>query len=318
MDLKSLLMMMMEDFKKEIQENTAKQIETLKEETQKSLKELEENTNKQVMELNKTIQDLKMEVETKKKSQRETILEIEILGKKSGTIDANISNRVQEMEERILGAQDSIENTGTTIKENTKCKKILTQTIQEIQVTMRRPNLGLIGIDKNEDFQLKGPANIFHKIIQENFSNLKKKMTMNLQEAYRTPNRLDQKRNSSQHIIIRTTNALNKDKILKAVRGKGQVTYKGRSIQITPDFSPETMKARQFWTDVIQSQREHKCQPRLLYPVKLLIAMDGETKVFHDKTKFTKYLSTNLALQRIITGKHQNKVRKYTLEKARK
>jgi hypothetical protein len=43
---------------------------------------------------------------------------------------------------------------------------------------------------------------------------------MNIQEAYRTPNRLDQKRNSSRHIIIRTTNALNKDRILKAVREK--------------------------------------------------------------------------------------------------
>ena len=102
MDLKSLLMMMMEDFKKdinnslkEIQENTGKQVEALKEETQKSLKELQENTTKQVMELNKTIQDLKMEVETIKKSQRETTLEIETLGKKSGTIDASISNRVK-------------------------------------------------------------------------------------------------------------------------------------------------------------------------------------------------------------------------------
>ena len=74
------------------------------------------------MELNKTIQDLKMEVETIKKTQRE-ILEIEILGKKSGTIDVSISNRIQEMEERISGAEDSIENIGTKIKENTKCKR---------------------------------------------------------------------------------------------------------------------------------------------------------------------------------------------------
>ena len=88
-------------------------------------------------ELNKTIQDLKMEGETIKKSQRETTLEIEILRKKSGTIDASIRNRVQEMEERISGAEDSIENIGTTIKENAKCRKILTQNIQEIQDTMR-------------------------------------------------------------------------------------------------------------------------------------------------------------------------------------
>ena len=128
---------------------------------------------------------------------------------------------------------------------------------------MRKPNLGIIGVDENEDFQLKGTANIFNKIIEENFPNLKNVMPMYIQEAYRTPNRLDQKRNSSRHIIIRATNALNKGKILKAVREKGQVTYKGRNIRITPDFSPETMKARRAWTDVIQTLREHKCQPRL-------------------------------------------------------
>jgi hypothetical protein len=101
---------------------------------------------------------------------------------------------------------------------------------------MRRSNLWIIGVDENEDFQLKGPGNIFNKIIEENFPNLKKEMPMNKQ-AYRTPNRLDQKRNSSPHIIIRTTNALNKDRILKAVREKSQVTYKGRPIRITPHFS---------------------------------------------------------------------------------
>jgi hypothetical protein len=68
-------------------------------------------------------------------------------------------------------------------------------------------------------------------------------MPMNIQEAYRTSNKLDQKRKSSHHIIIKTPNALNKERIFKAARGKGQVIYKGRLIRITPDFSPETMKA---------------------------------------------------------------------------
>jgi hypothetical protein len=62
---------------------------------------------------------------------------------------------------------------------------------------------------------------------------------------------------------------------------------------------------RRAWTDVIQTQREHKCQPRLLYSAKLSITIDGETKVFHDKTKFTQCLSTNTALQRIITEQKQ-------------
>jgi hypothetical protein len=98
---------------------------------------------------------------------------------------------------------------GTTNKENAKCKNILTQNIQEIQDTMRRPNLQIIGVDENKDFQLQGPANIFNKIIEENFPNLKKEMPMTIQKAYRTPHRLDQKGISSQHIITRTTNALN-------------------------------------------------------------------------------------------------------------
>jgi hypothetical protein len=142
-------------------------------------------------------------------------------------------------------------------------------------------------------------------------------MPMNIQEAYRTPNRLDQKRNYSRNIIIRTTNELNKDRILKAVREKGQVTYKGKPIRITPDFSPEIMKARRAWTNVIWTLREHKCQPRLLYPAKLSITIDGETKVFHNKTKFTHYLSRNPALQRI-TEKNQYKDRNHIVEKARR
>ena len=77
------------------------------------------------------------------------------------------------MKEIISGSEDSIENMDTTIKENVKCKKILAQNIQEIQDTMRRPNLRIVGRDENEDFQLKGPANIFNKIIEENFPNLK-------------------------------------------------------------------------------------------------------------------------------------------------
>ena len=119
-------------------------------------------------------------------------------------------------------------------------------------------------------------------------------------------------------IIIKTPNAQNKERILKAVREKGQVTYKGRPIGIAPNFSPKTMKARGSQADIIQTLGEYKCQPRILYPAKLSITIDGETKTFHHKTKFTQYLSTSPALQRKIDGKQQHKEGNYTLEKARK
>ena len=126
-------MMMVEDIKKdfnnslkEIQENTAKELQVLKK-NRKTIKQVEvltekeENTSKQVMEMNKTILDQKREVNTIKKTQGEAKLEIETLGKKSGTIDSSISNRIQEIEKKISGAEDYIENISTTIKENTTC-----------------------------------------------------------------------------------------------------------------------------------------------------------------------------------------------------
>jgi hypothetical protein len=84
----------------------------------------------------------------------------------------------------------------------------------------------------------------FNKIIEEN---LKKEMVINVQESYRTPNQLDQKRQSSFHIINKTLTAQNKERILKVVRKKDKVTCKSRPIRITPDFSSETMKARMFY-----------------------------------------------------------------------
>ena len=71
-------------------------------------------------ELNKTIHDLKTEVEIIKKSQRETTLATENLGKNSEDIHANITNRIQEMEERISGTEDILETIDTTIKETAK------------------------------------------------------------------------------------------------------------------------------------------------------------------------------------------------------
>jgi hypothetical protein len=90
-------------------------------------------------------------------------------------------------------------------------------------------------------------------------------MPINIQEAYRTPNRLDQRRNSCCHIIVKTLNAQNKERILEAVREKGQVTYEGRPIRITPDFSTETMKARRSWANVIQTLENTNASKTLNY-----------------------------------------------------
>ena len=73
------------------------------------------------------------------------------------------------MEERISGVEDMTEEIDSSVKENDKCNKRLTQNIQEIWKTMKRPNLRIIRI---EEVQLKGTENIFNKIAEENFPNI--------------------------------------------------------------------------------------------------------------------------------------------------
>ena len=79
-------------------------------------------------------------------------------------------------------------------RENVKSKKSLTQYIKETWGTMKRSNLRIIGIKEGEDSQIKNPENIVNKITEENFPSLKKAMPIKVQEAYKTPNRLNQKK----------------------------------------------------------------------------------------------------------------------------
>jgi hypothetical protein len=69
-------------------------------------------------------------------------------------------------------------------------------------------------------------------------------MSIQVQEASRTPSRLDQNRTSPQHIAIKTTSTENRERILKIIREKKQITYKGKPIKITADFSMVILKAR--------------------------------------------------------------------------
>jgi hypothetical protein len=123
-----------------------------------------------------------------------------------------------------------------------------------------------------------------------------------VQEAYRTPNHQDPKRNTLRYIIIKAFITQNKEIILKAAKEKRQVTYKGKPIRITADFSTQTLRKRRSWIDVIHVLKESNCQPRLVYPAKLSFLIEGEIKIFHNKEKFKEFATNKLALQKIFKG----------------
>jgi hypothetical protein len=107
------------------------------------------------------------------------------------------------VEYRISELEDKRENKGKTEELLVKQLKTCRRNMQELTDSIKRPNL-LMGIEEGEEVQAKGISNIFNKIVTDNFPNLEKVLPIQVQEASRTPNRLNQNRTSPQHINIKT------------------------------------------------------------------------------------------------------------------
>ena len=101
-------------------------------------------------------------------------------------------------------------------------------------------NIRIIGVPEGEERE-KGPEKIFEEIIAENFPNMRKEIVGHVEEAQRVPGRINPRRNTPNHIVIKLTKIKDRDKILIATRGKRQITYKGTPTRLSADFSIETL-----------------------------------------------------------------------------
>ena len=105
-------------------------------------------------------------------------------------------------------------------------------------------NISNIGVPEGEERE-KGPKKIFEEIIVENFPNMGKKIATQDQEAQRVPYRINPRRNMSRHIVIKLNKIKDKEKLLKATRGKRQITYKGTPIMLTAETVQEKLSKRE-------------------------------------------------------------------------
>ena len=81
---------------------------------------------------------------------------------------------------------------------------------------------------------------------------MEKERVNQVQEAQRIQYRINPRRNTQRHILIKLTKTKHKERILKAAREKQQVTYKGNPIRIRADSSAETLQARREWQDIFK------------------------------------------------------------------
>ena len=104
------------------------------------------------------------------------------------------------------------------------------------------------------------------------------------------------------HMLIKLTKTKHKERILKAVREKNQVTYKGNPIHLAADLSAETLQPRREWQDIFKVLKGKNLQPRLLYKARITFKIGGEIKSFSDKQKLREFSTTKPALQQMLKG----------------
>ena len=100
-------------------------------------------------------------------------------------------------------------------------------------------NICIIGLPEGEEKEQE-IGNLFEKIMKENFPNSVKEINLQVQEAQRVPNKMDAKRPTPRHIIIKMPKVKYKERIFKNAREKQIVTYRGVPLRLSADFSKET------------------------------------------------------------------------------
>ena len=104
---------------------------------------------------------------------------------------------------------------------------------------IKHTNIQIIGVPEEEE-KKKGYEKIFEEVIVKNFHNMEKEIVNQVQEVQRVPYRINPRRNTPRHILIKLTKTKHKGRVLKAAREKHQITYKGNPICLIADLSAET------------------------------------------------------------------------------
>ena len=97
--------------------------------------------------------------------------------------------------------------------------------LRDLWDNIKLNNICIIGVPEGEERE-KGPEKIYEEIIVKNFPNMGQEIATQVQEAQRVPGRINPRRNTLRHTVIKLTRTKDKEKLLKEAREKRQITYK--------------------------------------------------------------------------------------------
>ena len=188
----------------------------------------------------------------------------------------------------------------TTAEQNKEKRMKRTEdSFRDLWDNIKCTNIRIIGVPEEEE-KKKGTEKLFEEIIVENCPNMGKEIVNQVQEAQRVPYKVNPRRNTPRHILIKLSKIKYKEKILKAAREKQQIRYKGIPIRLTADLPADTLQARREWQDIFKVMKEKNLQARLLYAARISFRFNGEIKTFIDKQKLRELSTTKPALQQML------------------
>ena len=166
-------------------------------------------------EMKDTQNEIKQNIQGTNSDRKETRTQtndLEQKGKINIQLEQNEETRIQKNEKRLTNLWDNLK-------------------YSHIRIT---------GVPEGEE-QEQEIENLFEQIMKENFPNLAKEIDFQeVQEAQRVSKKLDSRRHILRHNIIKLPKIKDKERVLKAARGKERITYKGMPIRLAADFSKET------------------------------------------------------------------------------
>ncbi|XP_005878138.1 PREDICTED: LINE-1 type transposase domain-containing protein 1 [Myotis brandtii] len=208
---------------------------------------------------------------------------------------STLSVRIDILKEKVNYLEDRIEEFSKDTRQMAK-QIIIKERIREVEDRSRSSNIRLIGIPEKDNKE-NGAEEIVKEIIEENFAELKKSSSLDIVSAFRIPSKIDKKRTTPRHILVKFGSCSDREKIIAASREKKQVTYRGIRIRMTADLSLDTLDARSQWGSIIRGLEAKGFKPRILYPAKLAFDFEGKTKVFFYIEEFRKFISCTPSLK---------------------
>ena len=133
------------------------------------------------------------------------------------------NSRIMEAEDRISEVEDRMVEINESEGKKEKRIKRNEDNLRDLQDRVKCPNIRIIGVPEEED-KKKDHKKILEEIIVENVPEMGKEIITQVQETQRVPNRINPRRNTPRHIVIKLTKVKHKEQILKASREKQQHT----------------------------------------------------------------------------------------------